>query len=105
MGEYGEPWKTVENGDGFGSLDIVDAEGNSIAETNWISFDNADIRRTIACVNALDGVPDEAIPMVAKLVEAIRRVKRAEQDGPLDAIYDSTSDLLNLVDAMEVPRG
>lgn len=70
MGEYGEPWSVVEQGNTVKSKRVVTAHGASVASS--LARSSGWAERIAACVNALDGVPDEAIPMVAKLVELAR---------------------------------
>lgn len=78
MGEYGEPWSVVEQGNTVKSKRVVTAHGASVASS--LARSSGWAERIAACVNALDGVPDEAIAKVAALLNKIREVQAIESD-------------------------
>ena len=67
-GKYGEPW-TERN------WFVYDNSGLTLLYSNGVNLppelEKATRRRAIACVNALDGVPDEALEKVRELMGAI----------------------------------
>lgn len=72
MGEYGEPWSVVEQGNTVKSKRVVTAHGASVASS--LARSSGWAERIVACVNALDGVPDEELPMVAEMIQEMRKV-------------------------------
>lgn len=72
MGEYGEPWSVVEQGNAVKSKRVVTAHGASVASS--LARSSGWAERIAACVNALDGVPDEELPMVAEMIQEMRKV-------------------------------
>ncbi len=74
MGEYGEPLSITSRGTEEDPFNVIlNSDMQYVAEVSLpISAPAKVTERIVACVNALDGVPDEAIPMVKKLVELAR---------------------------------
>lgn len=73
MGEYGEPWKVVADRHDD-AIFVRDAKGVYICETFDVG-DGVTMDRIAACVNALDGVPDEELPMVATKIADCARLR------------------------------
>lgn len=76
MGEYGEPWKAEPLGED--KILIKDANRYEVCDSYLLESLNVDdwkaMSRIAACVNALDGVPDEELPMVAEMIREMRKV-------------------------------
>ena len=70
-----EPW-TTKTGQGDAVSVIVDSQGESVFgvvstgydEAGYVDVSDADESRIIACVNALAGIPDDRIPVIAEIV-------------------------------------
>ncbi len=73
MNHSPEPWKTLKHDIGCGVQDSQSAIAQCWrSEARDTATDVANADRIVACVNALAGVPDEAIPGVKELFDALR---------------------------------